>query len=211
MFHAFQMYIYLDVVCISSRCCICCNGYTRMLQVYVSNISAVSNVCCKCFIRMWHMLQWPYTYVVSSILDVCCRKCFMLQMFHEQPRKNGCRQRWSPRAREAKRTCQQAHAYRSSRRGWASRHDDNSSNSVRTGATAPCRRAGRSCMHALWVLPRQSGKRRHDTHVPSLAACIQESASPALFPAACRESASSVWAGSRRGHPERCRVRASGR
>ena len=41
---------YLDV-------CICCSGSTHMLQVYVSNVSA--------------------------ILDVGCSKCFMLQVFHE--------------------------------------------------------------------------------------------------------------------------------
>jgi hypothetical protein len=46
-----------------------------------SNIAAVLNVCCKCFIWMLHMLQWPYTYVASV-----CFKCFsrfkcMLQVF----------------------------------------------------------------------------------------------------------------------------------
>ena len=45
MFHLFQTYI----ASVLSRCCIYCNGYTRMLQVYVSNVSALSNVCCKCF------------------------------------------------------------------------------------------------------------------------------------------------------------------
>jgi hypothetical protein len=55
-----------------SRCCICCTAYTHILQVYVSNISAVCNTCCKCFIWMLHILQWPYTYVAS----VCC-KCFI--------------------------------------------------------------------------------------------------------------------------------------
>jgi hypothetical protein len=29
---------------------ICCNCYTRVLQVYVLNVLAVSKVCCKCFI-----------------------------------------------------------------------------------------------------------------------------------------------------------------
>jgi hypothetical protein len=27
-------------------------GYTRMFQVYVLNVLFVSDVCCKCFIRM---------------------------------------------------------------------------------------------------------------------------------------------------------------
>jgi len=48
----------------------------QWLYTYVSNISAVLNVCCKCFI--W-MLQWLYMYVTSV-----CSKCFrpMLQVFH---------------------------------------------------------------------------------------------------------------------------------
>jgi hypothetical protein len=73
------------------RCCICCTGYIRMLQVYVSNVG------CKYFIWMSHMLQCPYTYVAS----ICC-KCFicfrrMLQVFHEQAWQEGAE--WSPRAR----------------------------------------------------------------------------------------------------------------
>jgi hypothetical protein len=42
MFHVFHMYI-------SSGCSICCNGYIRMLQVYVLNVSSISDVCCKVF------------------------------------------------------------------------------------------------------------------------------------------------------------------
>jgi hypothetical protein len=38
-----------------SGCCICCSGYTHMLQVYVSKVSPVS--------------------------DAFCSKCFMLQVF----------------------------------------------------------------------------------------------------------------------------------
>jgi len=80
--------------------CVCCNGYIRTLQVYVSSISVVSytyvsrvsSICFMCFILllqkdlMLHMLQWLHTYVssicsnVSSVLVVCC-KC-MFQMFH---------------------------------------------------------------------------------------------------------------------------------
>jgi hypothetical protein len=55
--HMLQLY----VSCVSDVCYICfnvakvdavlcCNGYTRMLQTYVSNVSAVSNVYGKCFI-----------------------------------------------------------------------------------------------------------------------------------------------------------------
>jgi len=66
------------VASVLSGCCICCTGYTRMLQVYVSNVSAVSNVCCKCFIWMLHMLQC-HTHMlhanvvnVSFVSGVCC-------------------------------------------------------------------------------------------------------------------------------------------
>jgi hypothetical protein len=58
------------------------NLVLHMLQVYVSSVSAVSNICCKCFILMLYMLQWLYTYVANV-----CFKCFtyfgrMLQVFY---------------------------------------------------------------------------------------------------------------------------------
>jgi hypothetical protein len=82
-----------------------------MLQVYVSNVcyqcfiwilhmlhwlyTYVASVYFKyftCFKRMLHMLQCSYTYVASicckcSIYsDVCCSKCFTVQVFHQQAR-----------------------------------------------------------------------------------------------------------------------------
>jgi hypothetical protein len=45
MFQLFQTYVTI----VLSVCCICCTGYARMLQVYFSNVLAVSNVCSKCF------------------------------------------------------------------------------------------------------------------------------------------------------------------
>jgi hypothetical protein len=48
-----------------SRCCICCTGYTRILQVYVSNVVVVSNVCCRCF-------YMNVAYVTVSI-HICCK------------------------------------------------------------------------------------------------------------------------------------------
>jgi hypothetical protein len=53
-----------------------------MLQVHVSNVLSLSNVWCKCFICILHMLQWLCMYAVSV-----CSKCFtcfrpMLQVFH---------------------------------------------------------------------------------------------------------------------------------
>ena len=43
-----------------------------MLQVYVSNVLSILDVCCKCFIWMLHMFQWLYTYVASVY-----SKCFI--------------------------------------------------------------------------------------------------------------------------------------
>jgi hypothetical protein len=63
-----------------SRCHIYCNGYTRMLQVSIQNVSSTSDVCCKWFYLdieyICNMLQWLYTYVAS----ICCKHMF--QMFH---------------------------------------------------------------------------------------------------------------------------------
>jgi hypothetical protein len=47
-----------------SRCCICCSGYTHMLQVYVSNVSPISNVCCK-----WHEKQ-----AQAEVVLACMRR-----------------------------------------------------------------------------------------------------------------------------------------
>jgi hypothetical protein len=80
MFQMFQMYVTsVSYECCKSRsrCCICCNSYTRMLQVSIQNVSSISDVRCKCFICMLHMLQWLYIYVVSI-----CFKCFIyFQMY----------------------------------------------------------------------------------------------------------------------------------
>ena len=52
MLHMF----YLDVVKVELDC-ICCSVYTHMLQVYVQIFQLFSNVCCKLFIWMLHMLH----------------------------------------------------------------------------------------------------------------------------------------------------------
>jgi hypothetical protein len=44
IFQMFQLFLY---GCCSSRYCICCSDYTRMLQVYVLNVSPVLDICCK--------------------------------------------------------------------------------------------------------------------------------------------------------------------
>ena len=87
-------------------CCICCIGYTCMLQVYVSNVSAglkhmlqvfylnVAYVAVpihvlQTYIVMFHLFR---TYVASVLwANVCC-KCFMSKR----------RQRWSPRVQRAR-------------------------------------------------------------------------------------------------------------
>jgi hypothetical protein len=73
-----------------SECCTCCNGYARMFQVYVPNVSSVSDVCCKCF----HLdvakvnLDAVYTcmlqvYVVfhTYVASVSSGYCICLQVF----------------------------------------------------------------------------------------------------------------------------------
>jgi hypothetical protein len=123
MFHAF-MYVpmfHLDVAKVDLVLHMLQRLYTYVASVCF-NVSAVSNVCCKCFIWMVHMLHWLYTYVrsvyfncfnyvaivfyldvayvvepihmlqtylvnVSPVSDVCCSKCFKLQVFHEQARQ----------------------------------------------------------------------------------------------------------------------------
>ena len=89
MFQVFYMYVAsVSCECCKTRlgCCICCNGYTHMLQASVPNISDVSDGCCTCFVWMFHMF---HTYVasffylgVAYVSHLCC-KCFirMLHMF----------------------------------------------------------------------------------------------------------------------------------
>ena len=56
--------------------------HQRMLQVYVSNVSAIPNVSCKCFILMLNMLNWLHTHV--AIVCFKCFSCFkrMLKIFY---------------------------------------------------------------------------------------------------------------------------------
>ena len=59
---------HVDVAKSRSGCCICCNGYTRMLQAFVPNVLAISDGCCTCFICVLHMF---HTYV-ASVSSECC-------------------------------------------------------------------------------------------------------------------------------------------
>jgi hypothetical protein len=59
------LYTYVSNVCFE-----CFSYFIRILQVFLSR-------CCICYSGYTHMLQ-AY---VSPVLDICCSKCFMLQVF----------------------------------------------------------------------------------------------------------------------------------
>jgi hypothetical protein len=98
-----QLYI-SNISAVSNVCCNYFIWMLHMLHLYVSNVSAVSNVCCKCFILI---LQCPYTYVAN----VCCKYfiCFghlLQQMLYiasvsRAGAARECRRRWSPRAQRS--------------------------------------------------------------------------------------------------------------
>jgi hypothetical protein len=54
-----------------SECCTCCNCYTRMFQVYVLNISSISDSrrCCTESASWKHMFQVFQKYVARSVLQ----------------------------------------------------------------------------------------------------------------------------------------------
>jgi hypothetical protein len=102
VFRIFQRYVAsVSYGCCKSRsrCCICCNGNTCMLQTSVLNVSFifhvsckcvyldvayVSYICCKRFIWMLHMLAVAFK-CFSGVSNLYC-KCFcfrhILQVFH---------------------------------------------------------------------------------------------------------------------------------
>ena len=95
--------------CISrSVCCLCCNGCTRMLQHFVSNVLAifldvcckcvyldvayVSHICCKHFIwmlRMFYMVFKCFSGVFASVLDRCFT-CFICLQTYIASVASGC-------------------------------------------------------------------------------------------------------------------------
>jgi hypothetical protein len=97
-FMRFICMFYLDIACVSSRCCICCNGihyvasvyfkcfscFKSMLQVFYLNVAYIAmaiDVCCKCMFQMFQLFE---TYV-ASVLSICCICCtgytHMLQVY----------------------------------------------------------------------------------------------------------------------------------
>jgi hypothetical protein len=103
MFQLFQRYVAsVSYECCKSKlgCCICCNGYTCMLQVSVSNVSSVfsyeccnwfyldvayvSHICCSFYLDVTYVLQWLSSVfgVFVSVLDTCfnCFTCERIKM-----------------------------------------------------------------------------------------------------------------------------------
>jgi hypothetical protein len=77
----FQVYIcYKCFICI--RCMLQVDldvAYKCMLRAYVSSVSDVSYVCCKCFIWILHMFAMVFKYfsdIFASVSDACF-KCFV--------------------------------------------------------------------------------------------------------------------------------------
>jgi hypothetical protein len=60
----FRMF-YLDVACVLFEYCICCNSYIRMLQVYVSNVSSISDTATEPMVGLGG-LQPPYRSLASE-------------------------------------------------------------------------------------------------------------------------------------------------
>ena len=57
---------------------------TCMLKAYVSSVSGVSYVCCKCFIWMLHIFAMVFkcfSGVFASVLDACF-KCFICHLLY---------------------------------------------------------------------------------------------------------------------------------
>jgi hypothetical protein len=67
--------------CYKSRsgCCICCNGYTHILQASVPNVSIISYIRCTCFMWVLHMF---HTYIASVSSGCCICFTYNMQGFH---------------------------------------------------------------------------------------------------------------------------------
>jgi hypothetical protein len=78
MFYAFQMYAaYVLSGCCKSRSDVAyaCNGYTRMLQVYISAVVSVlseSYICCSVYTHTLQEIFHLFQTYVASVLSICC-------------------------------------------------------------------------------------------------------------------------------------------
>jgi hypothetical protein len=93
MFQVFRRYIVsVSYGCCKSRLghCICCNGFVRMLQAFVHNVSSVFQACCKCaYLDIAYVVSVLSGYcvcvtMVSSVFQ-CFFKCFrhIFQVFQQ--------------------------------------------------------------------------------------------------------------------------------
>jgi hypothetical protein len=88
-----------------SRCRICYNCYTHMLQISIHNVSSTLDICCKCFyldiayiivaihIRYKHMFQIFHllrTYIIESAFTL-----FRVFHFHTSPIVGYCNVSWA--------------------------------------------------------------------------------------------------------------------
>jgi hypothetical protein len=72
-----------------SRCCTCCNDYTRMFEVYVPNVSSSPDECCKCLSGCCKSISRCCIYMhIASIYFKCFKmfytyacKCFIWTLY----------------------------------------------------------------------------------------------------------------------------------
>jgi hypothetical protein len=179
---------------------VCFNCFKCMLEVFYLDVIYVAvtiHICCK---RMFVN--------VSSASNVCCRKCFMLQVLHDQTREvdangDGPLRRSDPHVRAgseaglAAPTCMRRRM-RTIAAGGAGPTGAAAATHMTTEAAAACRRAaGAPRMHCGGHPGKWEAKAR--CTCPFRWSLHPGSASPAPYPAACRGIASAVWAGSRHG------------
>ena len=67
-------------------------AYTYMLQAYVSSVSGVLYVCCKCFFWMLHMLAIVFKcfQTFSASVSDACFKCFICLLLYVPTIASGC-------------------------------------------------------------------------------------------------------------------------
>jgi hypothetical protein len=71
--HVFNISSVLNVCCkCFIWCCICCSSYTRMLQLYVSHISSVHTYATSVLSSISYVVV-VYVLNVSAISEICCK------------------------------------------------------------------------------------------------------------------------------------------
>jgi hypothetical protein len=176
-FKRMSQVFYLDVAYVAFAIHICCKYMFQMFQPFQTYVASVLSGCCIYVAVAIHICCKHMFVNVSFVSEVCCSKCFMLQVLYDQSWEVGT-DRGGPLVRaESERAQRPPHACVGACVAQqvtpavpvgvaAAACGDNSSSSAWTGAPAAYQRAGRSCMHALWGPPKQSGRRSHGARVP---------------------------------------------